>query len=106
MANEVYAVKKSLAVKKTPSEKFIWYDTTLDSNALTQRGFSFRNGLMFFHVEYENGVMQTSVDAFIIVSKKLRGWCYFAKILSLPVLKPTINRVYKIFATYQFKKNG
>lgn len=92
--------------KIAPSDKFTWCDITLDSNPLTQRGFSLRNGLMFFHVEDENGTMHTSLDAFIIVWRELRGWRYLAKIASLPVLKPLMNRVYKIFATYRFKKNG
>ncbi len=76
----------------------------LDSNPLTQRGFSLRNGLMFFHVEDENRIMHTSLDAFIIVWKELRGWRYLAKVASLPVLKPLMNRVYKIFARKYWNK--
>ena len=92
--------------KIAPSDKFTWCDITVDSNSFTQRGFSLSSGLMFFHVEDDSGTMHTSLDAFIIVWKELRGWRYLAKIASLPVLKPLINRLYKIFAAYRFKKNG
>ncbi len=100
--------RKEIAYYKkiAPADTFRWCDITLDSNPLTQRGFSLRNGLMFFHVEDDNGTMHTSLDAFIIVWKELRGWRYLAKIASLPGLKPLINRVYKRFAMYRFKKNG
>lgn len=99
---------KEIAYYKTiaPSEKFTWCDITLDSRPLTRKGVSFRNGLMFFHVEDENGTMHTALDAFIIVWQELRSWRYLAKIVSLPVLKPLMNRCYKIFAKYRFKKNG
>ena len=50
--------------------------------------------------------MHTSVDAFIIVWKELRGWRYLAKIASLPVSKPLMNQVYRIGATYRFKKSA
>ena len=50
--------------------------------------------------------MHTSADAFIIVWKELRGWRYLAKMAYLPVVKPLMNQVYKIFAAYRFKKNG
>ena len=50
--------------------------------------------------------MHTSADAFIIVWKELRGWRYLARMAYLPVVKPLMNQVYKMFAAYRFKKNG
>ncbi|MDF1757489.1 MAG: DUF393 domain-containing protein [Legionellaceae bacterium] len=89
-----------------PPEKFIWLDLSEDSNLLTQRNVSLRTGLMFFHAEDKDGKMHTSLDAFILVWKQLRGWQYVAIIVSLPIVKPLMNLIYKLFAKYRFKKNG
>jgi predicted DCC family thiol-disulfide oxidoreductase YuxK len=100
--------KKEIAYYKkiAPVGNFIWSDITLDASPLTQRGISLKDGLMFFHVEDERGVMHSSLDAFIVVWQKLPGWLYLAKIASLPVLNSIMGRGYKIFAKYRFKKNG
>lgn len=102
LCSKEIAYYKNLA----PSDTFTWCDITIDSKPLLQKGVNLKDGLMFFHVEDDNGIMHTSLDAFIIVWQHLRGWRFLAKIASLPVLKPLANQCYTMFARYRFKKNG
>ena len=92
--------------KIAPIDTFIWCDITEDSKPLQERGATLEEGLMFLHVEDDHGNKHTKLDAFIIIWRKLPGWHYLAKLVSLPIIKQLVNLAYTLFARYRFKKNG
>lgn len=92
--------------KIAPKGEINWCDISHDPSPLIDRGISQQQGLLFFHVEDEDGDMHIALDAFITLWHKLAGWRYLARLVSLPLIKPLVNYCYKLFAHYRFKKNG
>jgi predicted DCC family thiol-disulfide oxidoreductase YuxK len=90
--------------KVAPDGVFDWQDITESADDLKKEDISLSEGLKLLHAKDINGKMHVGVDAFILIWKHLRRWKILAAIISLPLIHPTINFIYKQFANWRFKR--
>ena len=67
-------------------------------------GISLADGLRLLHAMDQNGKIHVGVDAFILIWSQLSNWIWLGRIVSLPVIRPIINKLYVKFADIRFKK--
>ena len=89
-----------------PAGIFEWVDITVAPDAFTALGYTVASGLKALHVRDGTGIMHIGVDGFIIIWRALPRWRLLAMLVSLPIIRPLVRRVYAAFAAWRFKKLG
>lgn len=87
-----------------PDGVFNWQDITVSAEDLKKEGIRLCEGLKLLHAKDINGKIYIGVDAFILIWKQLKRWKLLAAIISLPLIRQATNFVYKIFASWRFKR--
>lgn len=83
---------------------FDWQDLTEDVSKLEAYGVSYADGLRFLHATDEQGKLHVGVDAFVLIWKQLKRWRLLARLVSLPVIYPLADLVYRVFARWRFNR--
>ena len=73
-------------------------------NRILVLGISLADGLRLLHAMDQNGKIHVGVDAFILIWSQLNNWIWLGRIVSLPIIRPIINKLYVKFADIRFKK--
>ncbi|MFT7099466.1 MAG: putative DCC family thiol-disulfide oxidoreductase YuxK [Rickettsiales bacterium] len=89
-----------------PENIFIWIDITKNSSQFKALGFSVSDGLRALHAQDSNQKIHIGVDAFIIIWRNIPLWRVLGFFANLPIIKPLIKIVYKLFANWRFKRLG
>lgn len=87
-----------------PDGVFNWQDITVSAEDLKKEGIRLCEGLKLLHAKDISGKIYIGVDAFILIWKQLKHWKLLAAIISLPLIRQATNFVYKIFASWRFKR--
>ena len=85
---------------------FEWVDITVTPMPFRALGYTVASGLKALHVRDGTGIMHIGVDGFIIIWRALPRWRLLAMLISLPIIRPLVRRVYAAFAAWRFKKLG
>ena len=83
---------------------FNWQDITKSADRLNEEGITLVEGLKLLHAKEDNGKIHVGVDAFILIWKQLKRWRILAVLISLPVVRQSANLVYRMFASWRFKR--
>ncbi len=81
---------------------FKWQDVTDSSMNFDNEQFSLEQSLKLFHVKDKDNKLFVGVDAFLIIWSKIPFFKWLAKLGSLPVIYPILNKAYHAFAKWRF----
>lgn len=87
-----------------PKGVFNWQDITLDASKLENLGIAYADGLKLLHAQDLHGRMHVGVDAFLLIWQKIPRWRLLASLVGLPLIRPSANVAYRLFAAWRFKK--
>lgn len=87
-----------------PDGIFDWQDITVSDGQLKASGIELSDGLKLLHVKDKTGQIHIGVDAFIVIWKQLKRWRILAAIVSLPIVKPMAQWIYRTFADWRFNR--
>lgn len=90
--------------KIAPTDIFDWQDITECSDFLKKEGISLSTGLRLLHAKDEANKMHIGADAFILIWKQLRWWNILAIFVGLPIIRQIANMIYRLFASWRFKR--
>lgn len=90
--------------KLSPDGIFMWQDVNQAAKDLKQEGINLTEGLKFLHAKDNNGKLHVGINAFILIWQQLGYWRILAKLISYPILRQVTDNLYRVFATWRFKR--
>lgn len=90
--------------RRTPKHSIVWHDIAHEPDRLTGTGLSQADALMFMHVRDADGVMQSQVDAFIVLWRQFLGWSLLSRLVALPGVYHLTGVLYRAFAKVRFNR--
>ena len=82
-----------------------WRDVNSDTNALKEVPADIEFVRERLHVIDGNGKLKIGLEAFEVIWQHSPGERWKAKLISLPIVKPILDKTYNIFAKYLYKWN-
>jgi len=89
---------------RTPKLPIVFHDIARQPEVLERLGISQADALLYFHVEDEDGQLQSGVRAFALMWGQYRGWRVLAKLVVLPGVRPLVDMIYRKFAHMRFAR--
>lgn len=90
--------------KIAPSGVFDWRDITEHAADLEKHGISHVQALKQMRALDADGQWHAGADAFILIWRQLSKWRVLAVIVGLPGIRQIANLVYRLWATWRFKR--
>ena len=88
------------------SDEIYWFDITGQENRLKEIGIDPRKALTELHVRDENGQIVSELDAYILLMHKLPLLKPIAWLISLPLIRPLLAKLYHHRVDRRLKKRG
>ena len=90
--------------KIAPKNTFEWYDIATNKKDLKHIKVSQYDALMYLHVLDNQSNLKIGVDAFISIWSQLKFWNLLSILIKAPLIYSLAKFMYKVFASYRFKK--
>lgn len=90
----------------TPSTSIVWNDIATHPELLQGTGMSQSEALLYLRVRDEQGMIQTGLDAFLVIWRQFRGWRLLGALAALPGVYRGVSFAYRKFADRRFKRHA
>lgn len=89
-----------------PDGVFNWCDIMQEQARLAEAEFSLEDAMLTLHALDHYGRAHKGVDAFILIWRHIPTWQFAAILVSLPVIKPITEALYRRFADWRFRRSN